>query len=542
MLLAGELGHEEAADVQRALEARPDLREATERLRALEEATRQLATNGACDEGLERAIERALPPPRRRGPMTLLAAAAAAVLLLAAATLWRSTPSPREVASAPAQPSSTTDAAAAPWRSSPEAAPSPREMASVRALPGASLSTRATGEYVLSAGTAFFEGQADVRVETAEAAESFHVNGRALLSTEPSVAIEHVTDFVTPTPEVTHMIQTAKTHWLTAALAVMVFQGEVLAADGAITAGTHRAKQPTAIQPMTAKQPAAGRELDPEVIRDVMERGGRAFAPCYESALSQNQKLEGRITLAFTIGPNGTVSESTIEDDYSLHNPFVSACVLQALNTVTFPASKEGVSTKARVPMLFAPGSLEHVVDRGEQRATQGRQQLDPGASPMVGAREAKVTVVLFSEAASPFGVAANGLVKPLEAEYAGKVRFVYKHATREEHAAGRVDALAAQAAHNQGHFWDYLELIAKNPTSKQAGRYEAYARALGLDVPRFTRDLESAAVAAAVDADLEVAKQAGVHAAPTWFINGKAVAGHQSIEALRAAIDAELK
>jgi hypothetical protein len=83
-------------------------------------------------------------------------------------------------------------------------------------------------------------------------------------------------------------------------------------------------------------------------------------------------------------------------------------------------------------------------------------------------------------------------------------VRFVYKHALREEHAAGRVDALAAQAAHNPGHFWDMLELIAKNPRSKRAGRYEDYARPLGLDVPRFTGELESAAVAAAVDAELK--------------------------------------
>ena len=65
------------------------------------------------------------------------------------------------------------------------------------------------------------------------------------------------------------------------------------------------------------------------------------------------------------------------------------------------------------------------------------------------------------------------------------------------------------------------------------------YARQLGLDVDRFTEELENHAGAARIAEDVDGADLSNVSGTPTFFINGRRHYGSYDITALTAAVRA---
>lgn len=169
-------------------------------------------------------------------------------------------------------------------------------------------------------------------------------------------------------------------------------------------------------------------------------------------------------------------------------------------------------------------------------------QDVNIGNSPSMGPADAKVTVVLFSEAECSFCVKSHSVLKELQKIYAGKVRFVFKHFPLPVHAGARQAAIALHAAHAQGRFWEMVESAYGTPVSAEGGLYDAQARALGLDLQQYRRDVANPATAAVIDADIAEGKRLGVKGVPAWFINGKEIVGHRPLETMREAIDAQLK
>ena len=79
-------------------------------------------------------------------------------------------------------------------------------------------------------------------------------------------------------------------------------------------------------------------------------------------------------------------------------------------------------------------------------------------------------------------------------------------------------------------------------PTSRSCLLVLALATREGLDLKRFTADLDSPETQKAVARDREDGDRAGVTGTPTIYINGQHYNGLVSLEALRPIIDAELK
>lgn len=163
------------------------------------------------------------------------------------------------------------------------------------------------------------------------------------------------------------------------------------------------------------------------------------------------------------------------------------------------------------------------------------------GHSPSMGPADAKVTVVIFSEAECPFCVKSHEVLKELQKLYAGRVRFVFKHFPLPRHAGARQAAIALHAASTQGKFWEMLESAYGSPVAPEEGIYDAQARALGLDLQQYRRDVAAPETAAVIDADIAEGHRLGVQGVPAWFINGQEVVGHRSLESLRKLIDAQL-
>jgi protein-disulfide isomerase len=142
--------------------------------------------------------------------------------------------------------------------------------------------------------------------------------------------------------------------------------------------------------------------------------------------------------------------------------------------------------------------------------------------SPSRGPEGAPVVVVEFADFECPFcQKIAPELDRMWEARK-DKVRFVYKFLPLAMHPHGEVAARAAIAAQMQGRFWEMHEKLFANGKHLEDPDLEGYARAIGLDVPRFRADMQSAAAKARVEDDHKLSETLGIKGTPTLYIDGR--------------------
>jgi protein-disulfide isomerase len=192
----------------------------------------------------------------------------------------------------------------------------------------------------------------------------------------------------------------------------------------------------------------------------------------------------------------------------------------------------------ANCPSGACPGKQAHAPAAAALEDDRDRvYKVDPGASEARGPRDAAVTVVLFSEFQCPYCKQIGPTLEALEREFPGKLRVVWKHFPLEFHAQARPAALAAQAAAQQGKFWEMHARLFEDQAALGAGDLERHARALGLDVARWKAAMASPEVARAVDADRQQGQALGVTGTPSLFINGRKVVGALPAAQLRPVV-----
>ncbi|AKF08832.1 AgmX/PglI C-terminal domain-containing protein [Sandaracinus amylolyticus] len=91
--------------------------------------------------------------------------------------------------------------------------------------------------------------------------------------------------------------------------------------------------------------------LSREQIRLVVTRNRGQVRHCYEQALQQRPDLAGRLSVAWTVHPEGRVTTAVVGNGSDLRNAEVEQCVLQAVRRWQFPAT-DGM-TAVTYPFLF---------------------------------------------------------------------------------------------------------------------------------------------------------------------------------------------
>ena len=141
---------------------------------------------------------------------------------------------------------------------------------------------------------------------------------------------------------------------------------------------------------------------------------------------------------------------------------------------------------------------------------------------PFLGNEKAKITIAEFAEFKCPYCVTISPLLKKLVNESNGQVRFVFKHFPLKMNPGSFFSSQAAVAAHRQGKFWEMYDLLFKDFNKQGMEDVVGYARALGLNVERFKKDLEDPAIQELIERDKMEGVRAKVTGTPTLFINGK--------------------
>jgi len=107
-------------------------------------------------------------------------------------------------------------------------------------------------------------------------------------------------------------------------------------------------------------------------------------------------------------------------------------------------------------------------------------------------------------------------------AEFPGKTRFVVRDFPLENiHENALAAAAAANAAHAQGKFFEYIELLYANQEALDAKSLVTYASQIGLNLKKFELDSKAVSVAVEIKKDRADGRSYGVDATPTIFVNG---------------------
>ena len=141
------------------------------------------------------------------------------------------------------------------------------------------------------------------------------------------------------------------------------------------------------------------------------------------------------------------------------------------------------------------------------------------------GDRNAAKTVIEFGDLECP----TCGELDPQIADLVKQqpdVRLVWKDCPSSQHPNAETAAEAALCAGDQGKYWEYHDLLIQNQDQLGPDLYPQLAATLKLNGPLFASCLGNNDKAAQVQAGLNECASAGVTDLPSFFINGKAVAG----------------
>ncbi len=171
------------------------------------------------------------------------------------------------------------------------------------------------------------------------------------------------------------------------------------------------------------------------------------------------------------------------------------------------------------------------------------------GHLPVLGNKNAKVTVIEFADLRCPFCEQFFTSVEPtLKKDYidTGKVQFYFR-----QYAflgpASTVAANAAECANDQGKFWEFHDYLYKNqPSESDTSMYTVdnlttIAGNLGMNTGQFKDCLSANKDQDKVNADFTDGQKAGVTGTPTIFIDGTPVVGAQPYANFKTIIDQEL-
>lgn len=151
------------------------------------------------------------------------------------------------------------------------------------------------------------------------------------------------------------------------------------------------------------------------------------------------------------------------------------------------------------------------------------RTELLPGGTPVKGHAAAPVYLIEFSDFQCPACRSVKPVVDELVKQYAGD-RFVfgYRHFPLDQHPFAEKAAIAAEAAGQQGKFWEMYDLLFANQEKLSDETIINLAKQLNLRMEAFMQDLESGPVKQKVEQDQAYGLKIGINATPTFFLNGQ--------------------
>jgi protein-disulfide isomerase len=168
---------------------------------------------------------------------------------------------------------------------------------------------------------------------------------------------------------------------------------------------------------------------------------------------------------------------------------------------------------------------------------------VEVGNSPSTGAKDAKVTVVEFSDFQCPFCAKGADVLKKIKQKYGNKVKIAFKNFPLPFHNHAEQAAVAGLCANEQSSdlFWKMHDEMFANQDSLDTEGLKKMAKKIGAKGEAFDKCLSENRHLAQAKTDMDDGRKVGVKSTPTFFINGQLINGAQPLEVFTEIIDEEL-
>jgi protein-disulfide isomerase len=161
---------------------------------------------------------------------------------------------------------------------------------------------------------------------------------------------------------------------------------------------------------------------------------------------------------------------------------------------------------------------------------------------PALGPVDAPIAILEFTDFQCPFCFRGAATMKEVMERYSGQVRLLVVLMPLPFHREARPASLAALAAHRQGKFFEYQDLVWEARGQFSEEDLYAYAEALGLDLERFENDRTGADVAAELARHEALAERFGVNGVPQFYVNGESLRGARPFDSFEFEINEQLE
>lgn len=159
-----------------------------------------------------------------------------------------------------------------------------------------------------------------------------------------------------------------------------------------------------------------------------------------------------------------------------------------------------------------------------------------------LGPDHAPVTVVEYGDFECPNCKQAAPAVKLLLERFEEQVRFAFRNFPLVDvHPHALVAAQAAECAGAQGKFWQMHDLLFANQEHLKQKQLHGYAEQIGLDMARYTAEMDDEVYLQRVREHVEGGIKSGVRGTPGFFVNGRIQDVSFGIRSLFDAVEAAL-
>ena len=165
---------------------------------------------------------------------------------------------------------------------------------------------------------------------------------------------------------------------------------------------------------------------------------------------------------------------------------------------------------------------------------------IDIDGEPSWGPKDAKLTIVEFSDYECPYCKRLQNDIRRIRKEYEGKVRWVFKDFPLNFHKNAMKMHIAANCAQKQNRYFEMQYHLFDVDKSYKDSKLKEIAKEVGLNVPTFLSCVKDSnnQQKEEISKDIKEGRKIGVNGTPTLFVNGRRSTTFRSYDVMKDTID----
>jgi len=238
--------------------------------------------------------------------------------------------------------------------------------------------------------------------------------------------------------------------------------------------------------------------------------------------------------------------------------PAQAKVAVQGLKDSTnFKGAKEGTLTIGEGPGAKSIGFVASpdlkwvvfgdIIDTSVDPSKAIMAKMNLKDEPFLGAKDAKVTIVEYSDFQCPFCKKGYDTIEQVLKQYEGKVKVYFRHYPLPFHPWATPGAIAAECAKLQKPeaYWTLYHALFEHQSEVNQGNVKEkateYLKDSHIDMAKWNDCFDNKKTQDRVTAQTSEGAGLGVTGTPAFFINGRMLVGAQPIEKFKDVIDDEV-